>query len=296
MSGLSYKDWKKIIGEIPYGDVDIHVASMLLEQWQGVFTSVFEWDIEGYQELGKYIEKYLYENGSAVFFKDEEKGMVNVLPYASTGGLNIHGELVNWEVLGSNGYKKKFNEDNSVMISANKSKSSLKAYVHYNVLRLADIEGAIETNVNQLKVPMIFSGDSNSLLTMKNIYKKIVRNEPVIYIDKKIENNRELKGVNTGANYFGDKLMKLYNDIEGRMLKVAGLKYVHTEKKERLIVDEVNSNDGLSNTFLWNALEEREKACEKITALYGIKCSVRINPLLRNVDPDKDNGEVIDDE
>lgn len=291
-NGLSYKDWKKLTKG--YGN---HLLNDLLIQWELVFTSVFEWDTSstGNDELGRYIEKYLYGLGTAIFFKNKE-GVYGVLPFATQGGINWYGEMTKWNVIGANGYQAGFNVTNSVRMRNNSLSMSHLSYVYKQLLRLVNVEETLDVNVNQLKVPMIFSGDENSLLTMKNIYKKITKNDPVIYVDKRLEMSKEFKGVTTGANYFGEQLNTLYNDIEGRLLKIAGLKYVHTEKKERLVVDEVNSNDGLSNTFLYSALKERQLACDLINEMYGLSITVDVNPLLKLSDPNKDGeSEEVED-
>lgn len=283
MGRLSYKQWKKMQGDSG------SLANMLLAQWKLVFTNVFVWDTEstGNKDLGRHIENYLYELGSCVFFKTPE-GIYGALPYVTQDKVNWYGEVDSWKVMGAGGPVGNFNIDNSVMMLNNSEKISYFAYTHNQVNRLVDIEGTIDVNVNQLKVPIVFSGTEDSLLTFKNIYKKIVKNEPVIYTDRKVNLQTDFTGIPTNANYHGQELMQLYNDIEGRLLKIAGLKYVHTEKKERLVVDEVNSNDGLSNTFLFSALNERQKAVEKINEMFGLNITVEINPLLKQSDPDKD--------
>lgn len=291
---LSYKDWKKITK----GLGENNLLNNLLAHWELIFRNVFVWDTSetGKEDLGVFIERTLYNLGSVAFFKMEDTGVYGALPYTAVGGLNMYGLFDKWKVIGANGYNKNFNIDNSVIIKNNDLMMSNFSYVYSQVIRLVNIEETIDVNINQLKVPMVFSGNEDSLLTMKNVYRKITNNEPVIYVDKKIEMGSELKGIGTGANYHGAELMQLYNDIEGRLLKVAGLKYVHTEKKERLIVDEVNSNDGLSNTFLYSALKQRQLACEKIKEVFGINISVDINPLLKLSDPDKDSNNEEDGE
>lgn len=282
---LSYGQWKELV----YGS-DNNLLGDLLAQWEMIFTSVFVWDTSstGSKDLGRYIELYLYSLGTVVFFNNKQSGGYSVLPFASQGGINIYGEQTKWKVIGANGFNQEVNDTDAVRIRNNARSMSYLPYVAKQVKRLVNIEGAIDTNINQLKVPIIFSGDEQSLLTMKNIYKKIVDNDPVVYVDKRLEINKDFKGVPTGVNYHGQELSVMYNDIEGRLLKIAGLKYVHTEKKERLVVDEVNSNDGLSNTFLHSALQERILACEKINEMFGLNISVDINPLLKLTDPNKD--------
>ena len=186
---MSYKEWKKITNSFGTG-----LSALLLDHWERVFTSVFKWNCEdiGIPELGRHIERSLYRFGAVIFFKTNQ-GIYGALNYANQGSLNWYGEPVSWKVIGANGFNANFTEENSVMIRANKTKMSNFSYVAHQVRRLNNIEDAIDTNINQLKVPFIFSGDENSLLTMKNVYKQITDNEPVIYVDKDFMANQRIE-------------------------------------------------------------------------------------------------------
>lgn len=267
----------------------------LLEKWYNTATSIFIW--KGVDDfISDEIERQLYENGSVVFFKDKNDGVIKVLKWAQDSGLNVYGYPVSWAVYGHNGFYEKYNEDNSVMIWNNKRRRPTRPYVRMMVDKLANIEATIDMNLNGIKNPYVYSGKEGQLLTFKNLHKKITENEPVIYAVDKMVTVDDFQVLDTGVTFYGAELMKLYNDYEGRILNFLGLKYVGAEKKERLVVDEVNANDEYTLTNLASMLKARRKACNDIKKIYGIDVTVEISPyLLIEENSDEDESDNADD-
>ena len=60
------------------------------------------------------------------------------------------------------------------------------------------------------------------------------------------------------------------------ILSFLGIKNVNTEKKERLLVDEVNVGDMFSKINIDNMLLERQKACKFINETFGLNVNVKL--------------------
>ncbi len=271
----------------------ISLQSLLLDNWKLVATSVFKWT--GFQSdfIGDEIERRLYEDGSVVFFQDEEDGVQKVLRYAQQGKLNVYGIPTKWTVIGLNGYSKNLDDTNSVLIWNNKLRKATEPYVRYIVANLVNIDQAIRVNVNAIKTPFVFEGDEKQLLTFKNIYKDISNNEPVLYVDSKANLDNTFKAHNTGVEYQGKNLTELYDAYQSRLLTYLGLKSVKSDKKERLVVDEANQNEEFKNIFFASQYDLRKQACKLINEMYGLNVNVEINPLLR--EEKQDNGKLHND-
>lgn len=271
----------------------ISLQSLLLDNWKLVATSVFKW--RGFQSdfIGDEIERRLYEDGSVVFFQDEEDGVQKVLRYAQQGKLNVYGIPTKWTVIGLNGYSKNLDDTNSVLIWNNKLRKATEPYVRYIVANLVNIDQAIRVNVNAIKTPFVFEGDEKQLLTFKNIYKDISNNEPVLYLDSKANLDNTFKAHNTGVEYQGKNLTELYDAYQSRLLTYLGLKSVKSDKKERLVVDEANQNEEFKNIFFASQYDLRKQACKLINEMYGLNVNVEINPLLR--EEKQDNGKLHND-
>lgn len=262
-----------------YLDHDL-LTKELLDKWRLTATSIFIYRGIEDEFLSDHIERQLYQRGSVVFFKDKEDGVYKVLDWAQRSGLNVYGYPYNWYTIGLNGHHQPHSEDDSVMIWNNKLRRPTRPYVELMVRKLVNIEETIDMNINGIKTPFIFSGTENRILTLKNLYRKISGNVPVVYEDSKLSLDSKLEVFNTGVEFHGANLMMLYSDYEGRILNYLGLKYVGAKKKERLVVDEANSGDEFTVTNLQSMFKSRKDAIEKINKMFGLSITVELNPLL----------------
>ena len=79
---------------------------------------------------------------------------------------------------------------------------------------------------------------------------------------------------NVGQNYIACDLLSDLRKIEAEFDTKIGIPNANTDKKERLITDEVNANNVETRNLpeLW--LESLQKGCKEANAMFGINISV----------------------
>jgi hypothetical protein len=91
---------------------------------------------------------------------------------------------------------------------------------------------------------------------------------PFIFGNKDFNIKGKINAVNTQSPYLVDKLdlhkQRLWNEV----MTLLGIKNSNTDKKERLIVDEVNSNNQLVGYYLNTWLKAREVAKNEINEMF----------------------------
>ena len=99
--------------------------------------------------------------------------------------------------------------------------------------------------------------------------------EPAIFIDKEM-----LKGepenimvIPTTAPYLVDKLQIQKQEMERELLTFLGINNT-LEKKERLLVDETNSNNQFIKMASDIGFKQRQLACEQINEMFGLNVRV----------------------
>lgn len=126
---------------------------------------------------------------------------------------------------------------------------------------------------------IFFSENKRSAETFKKMYDKLASGEPMAVIDKSLINEDgtptwELFTQNVGQNYITDKILNDMKTIEDRFNTDIGIPNANTQKRERMLVDEVNMNNVDTNAKIALWKETIEKDLEKVNAMYGLNITV----------------------
>lgn len=241
-------------------------------------TSIFTWkgldDIAGFG-ASRFLEQSLFRFGKAAFFKDDELGylITNVNP---AGKLNNYYLPVRVECFAP-GYTKQYSFDDVVYIMNNELMKPTSSTIALFSNRLYNVERTMDVNLNAQKTPILIEGDTNVQLTLKNLYMEYNGNVPVIYGKKNYDLANALNVLKTDSPYVVDKLEIHKHELWNDCLTFLGINNMNTDKKERLIVSEAESNDDLINYYLNCFYKTRKQACDLINEKYGLSIEIELN-------------------
>mgnify|MGYP000936915357 CR=1 FL=1 len=274
-------------------------------------TSLFTWenldDIAG-TGASRFLEQSLYTYGKACFVKDKELGflVLNANPNDKLNIYNLPTKVNAW----SYEYNKTYNIDDIVYIMNNDLEKPTFSSLELFAYRLYDIERIIDTNLNAQRTPVLIEGDTKTILTLKNVYKEYSGNTPFIFGNKQFDISNKLNVLKTEAPYIIDKLDIHKHQIFNEALTILGIDNANTDKKERLITNEVESNEQLINYYLNCWYKTRKKACDEINEKFLKDSDKKINivlnkelinllnktenDIINNENGDNDNGEIYD--
>lgn len=234
--------------------------------------SMFDWKNLPDTVDARFLELALFNDGMAVFFKDEVMGYLG-LQVMIGGTLNVYRIPITRTAFAQNGYQMKLDQSNSVIIFNNMLHTNSILDVQEISKRLYEIQRTIDINVIQQKTPKIITCTENQRLVMKNLYAQYMGNEPFIFGDK----NLDLSGIktfDTTSPYVADKLYDLKTQYWNEALTYLGISNVNTVKKERMITDEVQRNLGGTIASRYSRMFMRQQACEQINKMFGLNISV----------------------
>ena len=242
---------------------------------QEIAISMFEWENLPKSCDERFLELALFGTGMAIFFEDDVIGPL-ALRCMVGGKLNVYNIPTERTAYASNGYNKQLDESNSVIIWNNRIHTPTVTLVERYAQMLWQIDETIRVNLNAQKTPILITCDESQRLTLKNLYMQYEGNVPVIYGDKNLNPNA-LKVLNTGAPIVFKDLYDLRTQRLNEVLTYLGISNVSFEKKERLLLDEVNRSQGSVIANRYSRLEERKSACKKINEMFGldINCKFR---------------------
>ena len=236
-------------------------------------TSMFEWKNLPDTVDERYIEMQLFYNGSVVYFNDDVMGDL-CLSCIPSGRMDVYGNPITRVAYSRyNNYNKRLTEKDSVIVWNNYIRTNSVLDVKMFAGRLYNLDRIVDVNANAQKPPVLVQATPQQRLSLLNVYKEYDGNSPVIYGDKNLDING-LKCISTNAPYVADKIYELKIQIWNEALTYLGISNINTQKKERLITDEVTRNQGGVVASRYSRLESRRKGVEKINKMFGTNIEV----------------------
>ena len=151
-------------------------------------------------------------------------------------------------------------------------------HIAYYTDMLAKTDETILKNLDRIKMPYIIATTKENEQSHRAIMKKIRAGEDEIFIDSMLSNGGKLgiEILQTGVEFLIDKLQAHKNNLMNEFLTIMGLNNTNAnnDKKERLLVDEVNVNNGEILMYAELEFKMREKACEEINKMFGTNIKV----------------------
>ena len=268
-----------------------------------IARSLFEWKNlpNGINE--KWIERYLFTDGSCAFYKDPTIGfMVAKIGYA--GPLNYYDEPTTirpyaTNYLYENAKTDDLLENNVDCVIIRNNVDSIPTYPSIQLYSadLTNIKRTIDTNIEAQKTPVMVKCSDKQKMSFKQAIKQKQDNEPVIYGDKNLDTN-DISVLNTTAPIVFDKLQIQKTNVLNECLTFLGINNANTDKRERLVTNEVESNNEMIQVNSDVMLEARKQACKEINEMFGLNISVerRRNLKIDLNEFNDDNDTIIDEE
>lgn len=235
--------------------------------------SRFQWNNLPETVDERFLEMVLFGDGAAVFFEDEVLGFL-ALRVLLNGRFNVYQIPINRRAYAANGYQVELTDKNSVIIYNNYLHTPCVRDIESFAAQLYNIDRTISVNVNAQKTPILLQCSDNQRLTLKNLYMQYEGNMPFIFASKDLDLD-SIKSIQTGAPYVADKLFYLKSQIWNEAMTYLGIPNISINKKERLISDEVQKNQGGTVASRYSPLEMRKQAADAINRMFDLNISVQ---------------------
>lgn len=254
-----------------------------------IAKTTFEWCNLPPHISERFIEDTLYHYGKCCFYDDPTFGLM-VARCNTSNIMNIYNEPTTVDTYSTDpNYKTKrlsIGED-CVLIRNNVEMIPTDFTIQQFAYRLYEAQRSIDVNIGSQKFPAIVLCSENQLLSFKKAFEDVQANEPVIYAEKNM-NIEGIKALNLEVPFVADKLTIQKHEIWNEAMTFLGLNNANTDKKERLITDEVNSNNELIEMMSEVMLAERKRACKEINSMFKLNLDVK----LRNYTPNEEKSEI----
>lgn len=134
--------------------------------------------------------------------------------------------------------------------------------------------------INSKMSYVFFSENKSTAETFKKLYDKIASGEPMAVLDKDLltEDGKPawtMFSQNVGQNYIVDKIMISLKNIEDEFNTIIGIPNANTQKRERLISDEVLANDIDTKSIITTWIETLNDSMNKVNKMFNLNLSVK---------------------
>lgn len=260
-----------------------------LERMKKICLSMFEWENLPTSMNARFLEMCLFYNGQAALLYDDNYGYINTMA-ADGGYINIYGlptEL--------NCYSYRFNQRRGlymadtgeekgkecILVMNNYERIPTTATVSLFAYRLAEAQRTADVNIKAQRTPILITTDQKQYFTLKKMYEEYDGNTPAIFADKNLISPDALKAMKTDAPFLCNDIMQYKREIWNEFLTFMGIQNL-SEKRERLITGEVDSNNELLNLNLQALLIPRKEACKQFNEKYGLMGDKAIDVKVRS--------------
>lgn len=248
-----------------------------LGRMKKICLSMFEWKNLPPSMNARFLEMCLYYNGQAAMLYDENYGYMNTMA-ADGGYINIYGLPTEVQC-----YSYRFNQRRSlftltsgeekdkecILVMNNYERIPTQSTVILFAKRLAEAQRTADVNIQAQRTPILIATDQKQYFTLKKMYEEYDGNTPAIFADKNLIDPNSLKAIKTEAPFIAQNIMDYKREIWNEFLTTMGISNL-SEKRERMISNEVDSNNELINLNLQALLAPRKEACQLFNEKYGL--------------------------
>lgn len=164
--------------------------------------------------------------------------------------------------------------------------SSIMDIVGYYADQLALSAEALGMNMVNVKSGVVFGAqDKTQAQSYKKMFDKMQNGDPAVFIDKNLLDDAGKPNwypfvQNMKEQYIADSILSDMRKIEAMFDTDIGIPNANTDKKERLVTDEINANNVETATRCELWLDSIRKGIDKANAMFNLSLSVdwRVNP------------------
>lgn len=238
----------------------------------------------------RYLELQLFMLGYVCFFKTDitnpnnsginlpdlgdNEGTYLCLQCTLGGRFNVYNLPTQYHIYTASGFTTERNKSNAVIIYNNYLHQPTYKTVELFAYRLYNIERTIDVNLFHLKNPYLAIVPENQVLSVKQLFNQVNENEPNIVADNNLDVT-SFQSISLNAKNDTIELNNLKHQYMNEVLTFFGINNANTDKKERLVTNEVDANNQqllCSRDVMLNA---RKQACKEINEMFGLNIDVK---------------------
>lgn len=249
-----------------------------LERIMNLKLSCYKWSGLPKEIDERFIEWVLITQGCGLFFFEDNPNINSyVFTKTALGGDFDINDTPNYRMaysINNDITTKELNESNSVICWNKRTRSSDMNQIYMFAERLTNITRIIDMNIEMQRTQSVIVTNAEERATALSLMKKLFNYVPIIIGRKSSVATKPIEIVTPDIKFIADKCTDILHDKWNEFLTANGFNNANTDKKERMITSEADSNIGEIFAGRWSQLVERKKACEKLNDMFDLSVDV----------------------
>ena len=297
-------------------DIKKKIKFFYMEKFFNKWMSKYEFPSLNYQQK-HYVMKKLWADGTIACSNiksadpvlaglmddgviDMQSDKVIFTPWTFANRYNIYDFPTHVRLINVRGVKfvtnKELEMDKEVVILyAQKNHKSVFSSIEAKLMEIVDLEMKKRSALKCQSQSWMFAFSPEDFEQAKVLQEQLENDEPYMFVP--LNEVDKAKAFTSGAPYIVDKIQ---NQIDGRVNEVLTMLGVNNigvgEKKEHLIVDEVNANNEDIEQQSYSFTSELEDGFKRVEQVLGFKCPViDVNDMFKEVQDEVDEKEEDDE-
>lgn len=262
-------------------DIDLmYTSSMYYKIFLLIALSRFEWLNLPPSIDERFLEYTIIDKGRILVFNDPRYNILS-LPFTDMGELNYYYYPISRKPysVGTMDFST-YTESDSVIIYNDYLHTTPQLILLDFTKRVFNVTESLDVNTSALRAPIIAECDETQKKTMEDLLSKRKNGEPIIVGNKTLDLMRlnVLPLITPQLVDSVEVLRKEKTELINEVLTYLGVNNV-ISKKERLVTDEANANNGMVGMMRSVCLASRKQACKEINRMFGTNIDVRYRTL-----------------
>lgn len=270
---------------------------MYYNQLLSYALTLFEYDglPKELEKRQRWIELCFMMGDMGAFYYDDNFGKYNFLLAVPNGGIDMYGDYLKFQARGMNGYYVQLNPEDCVIGYNNYTRCpNIGTIVYSFAKRMGDIQRTLDVRLNHHKAPIIYTGNHKTVLSIRNIWKKVNENEPYTIVNDSLGDITGIQTIVDDIPLIQSELFSYKKDLWNEAMLFLGIDNAKQDKKERMVTGEVEANNEQVDLSRNIMLKSRQDFCKEVNERFGLNISVKFTELRREVaddvyNPDKED-------
>ena len=219
-----------------------------------------------------FIMQHLRDEGKFILYNDPDLGVLSLAAGAETAW-NPYGIPVAGQAFDYFGKVYDWNSSNGTIVYANygftqKTPIIPALAIDFYAKALSLIKRTIDINVYSMRTPILLQAENEKqLASLKALFLEYDGMMPAIFADKALTEINKLTALNLNVHDFTSSLWQLYQNIMNEALTYLGIPNSAIEKRERVNVEEVVTNNAGAVAFRLSTLKAIQQGLDRFNKL-----------------------------